>query len=538
MNESRITRWFCRGLTFSVFLATGASAQAQDCDNSPASLEGLPIVEISIDNRDIFDNSDPRENLWIHTTANRLHINTREQTIEDDLLFKVGDPYRKNLANETERLLRSRDYLHHVDITAEPICGEGVRVEVVTSDNWTLTPSISANRSGGETRTAIELEEANLFGFGTELKLISQSDEDRETNAIYFRDPNWIGDFKGLDIQLEDNSDGHRYYTSVSRPFVQEDSHYSWSANALSLERENPIYEAGIRVGEVGEKRENYSLSYGWSGGVIDQRVHRHRLGWVYDKTDYFTVSDPEIPVPEHRENSYPFYEYEYRKVQYTERINFLVMGVTEDIQLGTRFGFGFGWKDEAFDSSQPGPILSMDYDFGHFISSKTLAIFRLDLAHETNETIDDKGRFDGQTRFYHYLDQNNSYLFSARFQAALNPELFERIYVGGDSGLKGYPIRFQAGDRAVTLSVERRIYFNAYLWRLVKFGFAVFGEMGSAWDSEEDPVWLGDVGAGFRVVSTRQSNARVLHIDLAFPLSETSTIDSYQFYVRARAEF
>ena len=122
--------------------------------------------------------------------------------------------------------------------------------------------------------------------------------------------------------------------------------------------------------------------------------------------------------------------------------------------------------------------------------------------------------------------------------QAAQNPELFERIQLGGDTGLKGYPVRFQNGDRSITLSAERRVYFNLYLWRLVKFGFAVFAEAGTAWENGETPVWLGDVGAGFRLVSTRQSNAKVIHIDLAFPTSETSDIDDYQLYVEARAEF
>ena len=196
----------------------------------------------------------------------------------------------------------------------------------------------------------------------------------------------------------------------------------------LSLEKENPIFEAGSRVGEVGQETESYEFSYGWSKGLIDGVTHRHRLGFFSDNTDYFTVDDPSIELPEDTDNNYPFYEYRYSKVKFVERVNFRVMGVTEDVQLGTHYGFRLGWKNDTFDVSEPGTVLSMNYGFGGFISSKTLALVNLDLQHETNDTIDDTGLFDGQTRFYHYLDENNSYLFAGQIQAALNPELFERI--------------------------------------------------------------------------------------------------------------
>ena len=71
----------------------------------------------------------------------------------------------------------------------------------------------------------------------------------------------WLGDFKALDIELADNSDGYRYDVSLEKPFVQRNSHYAWAVQALSYERENPIYEAGERVGEVGEETESFAIS-------------------------------------------------------------------------------------------------------------------------------------------------------------------------------------------------------------------------------------------------------------------------------------
>ncbi len=521
-----------------VFLAVPEYLSAQECGDDGPTFEGMRIFEISIDNGDIFDREQEQQNLLIHRWANKLHIKTRRKTIEDQLLFELQDEYNEPLVKEAERLLRSRNYIHEAKITTEIVCGKGVRLTVATTDNWTLTPGITVSRSGGETRTAFEIEESNLMGLGSELKILSESDEDRDSAAIVFRDPNWFGDFKILKLEIADNSDGHLYQASLVRPFVQLDSNYAWLVKLSSLERENPIYEQGDVVGEVGEESESIQLAYGWSEGLVDNSVSRYSLGWIANKLRFTTVDDPSIELPESVDKYYPYFEYEFLQVKYAEKINFLVMGVTEDIKLGNSWKYRIGWKDDAYGPTQEGYIFAFEYNFGSFISTNTLALFDLRMEQESNSTIDDTGFLEVDGRLYNYRDENNSYLFGARLEAAQNPELFDRIEIGGDSGLKGYPVRFQNGNRALTLSAERRVYFNAYLWQLLKFGFAVFAEVGSAWDSGDNPVWLSDVGAGVRLVSTRQSNAKVLNIDIAFPLSERDQIDDYQLFIKAKSQF
>ncbi|MCP4285608.1 MAG: hypothetical protein GY792_14310 [Gammaproteobacteria bacterium] len=520
------------------FLAIPGHLWAQDCNSHEQSLEGLSIVEVTIDNGDIFDLEQEDQNLLIHRWANNLHIKTQKKTIGNQLLFNPEEGYSKRLIKETERLLRARDYIHDAKITAEEVCGEGVKLTVSTTDNWTLSPSISASHSGGETRTSFELEETNLLGLGTELKILSESDEERDSDAFVFRDSNWLGNFKILRLELADNNDGHLYKATLNRPFIKQDSNYAWSIRASSVEKENPVYEQGEEIGNVGEENELLRLSYGWSEGLVDGSVSRYRLGWLANRLRYQTVDNPNLELAEDVDKSYPFLEYEYLKLKYVEKINFRVMGITEDIKLGNSLITRIGWKDEAYQSTQEGYVFDFKYNFGSFITPHTLGIFDLWLNHESNKTIDDTGRFVMKGKLHNFRGTSNSYVFSSKLEAMQNPELFDRIEVGGDSGLKGYPVRFQNGDRALALSAERRAYFNVYLWQLVKFGFAVFGEAGSAWNSGDNPVWLSDVGVGLRLISTRQSSSKVLHIDIAYPLSENEEIDDYQFFVKAKSEF
>jgi len=529
----------CRAsILLCLLLAMAGPSRAQDCSSPAESMEGLPILEVAIENGDIFDLEREGQNLWIHRWANKLHINTRKEIIEEQLLFDPLDGYSQQLIDETERLLRSREYIHDATITAEEVCREGVKLAVKTTDNWTLTPGISLSRSGGETRTSFELQEANLLGLGTEIRVLTESDEERDSNAFIYRDQNWLGDFKSLNLEIADNSDGYVYQVDTIRPFVKLDSRYAYEARAYSVERENPIYEQGEEVARIGETNDSLLLSYGWSGGLVDGSVSRYRLGWFASKQRYSRVDDPNIELPQDVDKSYPFFEYEYLKVKYVEKVNFRVMGITEDIRLGSSLRARIGWKDEAYASTEEGHVLLFNYNFGSFITAQTLGLFDLGLFHESSDTIDDTGIIALRGQLYNFRGVNHSYVFSSRLEAVQNPELFERLEVGGDSGLKGYPIRFQNGDRAFTLSAERRVYFNVYLWQLLKFGLAVFAEAGSAWDSGENPVWLSDVGAGLRLVSTRQSSAKVLHMDVAFPLSEKDEIDDYQLYLKARTEF
>jgi outer membrane protein assembly factor BamA len=149
-----------------MLLAVPEYLWAQECNPDGEVVDGMRIVDISIDNENIFDLEQEQENLWIHRWANKLHIKTRKKIIEDQLLFELQDEYNQELVTETERLLRSRGYIHDAEVTAQEVCGEGVRLNVTTTDNWTLSPRISASKSGGETRTSIQIEESNLWAMG------------------------------------------------------------------------------------------------------------------------------------------------------------------------------------------------------------------------------------------------------------------------------------------------------------------------------------------------------------------------------------
>jgi len=76
----------------------------------------------------------------------------------------------------------------------------------------------------------------------------------------------------------------------------------------------------------------------------------------------------------------------------------------------------------------------------------------------------------------------------------------------------------------------------------LVRVGGAIFTDVGRTWGSgvvgNSDPGLLKDVGFGLRIGNTRSGLGNVLHIDLAFPVSDIAGIKRVQFLVQTMQSF
>ncbi len=86
--------------------------------------------------------------------------------------------------------------------------------------------------------------------------------------------------------------------------------------------------------------------------------------------------------------------------------------------------------------------------------------------------------------------------------------------------------------------TAEKRFHFDWYPLHLAKFGAAIFTDVGSAWGEGKDPELLADVGIGLRMIPTRTSITKAVHIDLAFPLNGDNDVDDYQLTVNTENSF
>ncbi|MBL4660872.1 MAG: hypothetical protein JKY19_10995 [Alcanivoracaceae bacterium] len=494
----------------------------------------LVIGEITLSVDNIFDLSKKEENKKFHRYANKWHMNTKEKTINRELLFEEGDKYDARLIKETERLIRAKAFIKEVDIYPVEICGNRVNVNVDTKDNWTLTPGISFGRTGGKSKYSFELQERNLFGQGKSLELKYRKDIDRVQRSIKYSDDNLFASRNHLDVIYENNSDGKLRFINLYRPFFSLDVEYSWGIEFLDHDLVNSLYERGEINDEIGQNRQLYSARFGKLVKRTKKVVHRYNIGLTADESRFFNSDKfPHTILPDFRSYQYPWISYEYFGENYIERTNFNSMGRQEDISLGHRFNAKIG---KSFSDS------SIHYDFsyakGFYDDGNNLILLDtyFNGIYQTRSLLN--SRLGGNLKWFHFQSHNKTFFSSVLIEKASNLFLENRQYLGSDTGLRGYPFRYLQGKNKFLITLEQRYFYNWYPLKTFQFASALFIDSGAAWDDSIDSNHVTNIGFGFRFVPTRTSSSKAIHVDLTMPLDERSDVGNWQIQLRTRKSF
>jgi hypothetical protein len=505
---------------------------------------GAVIGNVVLDKRNIFDLSDPKENKWLYRWANRLHIVTRESVVRNQVLFADGDAYSGRLLEETERILRSNRYIY--DARVEPTRYENgvVDVKVMTQDVWSLTPDVSFSRSGGENRTALGIEETNLLGRGQLVRLKWIDSVDRTSTQFDFEDRNLGSSWVSMFLRFAENSDGNTRIVSIVRPFHALDARWSGGGRMFIDDRRTALYRLGDETAEYRHQRDYATGFGGWSAGLRDGWVRRWTAGYVFDDNRFSEAVDPTLPavIPEDRKLLYPFLAMEILQDDFSTTSNTNQIGRTEDFFMGTRFSASVGWADESFGSDRDAFIVSATLNLG-FGSLEKTALLLTGMTNGRREGGNSKNASTSiRAGLYHRQSEKRLFFMELSGTAGHDLDLDNPVQLGGKSGLRGYPLRYQTGDSKALFSIEQRYFTDWYPWRLFRVGGAIFADVGRTWGEnpigEENFGWLKNVGFGFRFAPTRFSTNKVAHLDFAFPLDGDPSIDSVQILLEAKRSF
>ncbi len=536
----------CAPLALLLLIAPLSQGAAPDALPDDATLEasGARIGEIIIHAGDIFDLSQPGENRALFRLANRLHVNTREATLHADLLFSSGDLYSRRLLEETERNLRKRDYLREPRVRPLRHHDGLVDVEVFTHDVWTLQLSPSYSRSGGTNESSMDFEDANFLGRGKKIRFSYGSDVDRDLVSLSWLDPHVFGSRWQDELRWTDASDGHVYSAAVSRPFYALNVRHSYGLAALDSALTDTRYRLGDSYDDYDHERRDYRILAGWSTGLVSRIIRRVTLGWHFteDRFAASTGGSTLAPLPADRRLSYPYVQLDLIRDDFRTIRNFDLIDRTEDLQFGLSGGAMAGWAGTALGADRDAAIFAVSASYGEQLGERQQLFLSLSGSSrlEQGDSRDLRSAFTAAW----YLRTSPRTLLHAKaaVSSGSNLDLDHYYQLGGDNGLRGYPLRYQQGTGMALFKLEQRIYTDWTLWRLFDIGAAAFIDAGRTWGS--NPIgapqlgWLRDVGIGLRLGNSRSSLGNVIHIDLAAPLDGAGGIDRLQLLVGTEATF
>lgn len=511
---------------------------------SDAELEkrGASIGNIDIRVDDVFEQTQSLSAPY--RMVNGLHISTHSETVRQQLLFRSGEPFHRRVLDETARLLRHQRYFNEASVNVVRYNEDNtVDVEVRVHDVWTLSPGFSFGRKGGENKTRLEFEDTNFLGLGKQIAAERTNDVDRTAWRLTYVDPHLFGSWWTLSTAYSSMSDGTEQAIGLSRPFYALDSRWSANLGASDVDSAISRYSLGKRIERYEMQERQFDVGGGISSGLHDGWTVRYLGGFRYDERTFATrLNEPDVAIPDDRTVAYPWVGVEMLEDNFLSTRNLDQIGRTEDLHLGRSARFELGFAGTAFGSTRDAFILNGALQAGTDLGRERYLINGLGWHGRLEDGSLHDAVLDASSRFY--LRQSERRVFfasaSASITSRLDPE--NQLLLGGDNGLRGYPLRYQAGKSNALLTLEERFYSSWQPLKLFNVGAALFFDTGRAWGQDAYAAapagWLSDVGIGLRLGSARSGLGNVLHIDLAMPLNRSNDIDSLQLLIETKKSF
>jgi hypothetical protein len=490
-----------------------------------ARLEGATIRRVEVRSLDIFDPIPPGRFAAVYRTANRLHVRTRESTVRAQLLFGHGQIWTADHILESQRLLRTLEYLEP-DTIRSRLVGDSVDMLVVTHDTWTTHPELNLERAAERTYGSIGFTERNLLGLGVGLSFLIREEPTGRTRTA------GVGARRILGSQLEGRFEAGTGTGGVSNavwlrdPFLSLDDRRSWTASWWRASAEQQLLKSGAVVARFPFEFELHQAEYSFSTRFTDGLVRRYTLAVArHDRHYGATVPEPGASI------SFPGGEEELKlrsasaritfwKPNYIERRGIELFDPIEDFDVGSLVSMEGGFALRAFGSTADEGIAKLRLELGRETERFGFGFARGRVStrirggpRETLAGLD--------ARWIQQPAPDVAIVFAVHGDAADRAPREVQYVIGGLNGLRAYPVQALAGTQVWRFNGETRWVAARGLWDLVSVGGAVFGDAARAWGPGGDrEPWHHGAGFGLRLTFPHASLHQVVRMDVAFPLS------------------
>ena len=248
-------------------------------------------------------------------------------------------------------------------------------------------------------------------------------------------------------------------------------------------------------------QQRQFEIGGGFSEGLHDGWTTRYLGGIRYDAREFQALPGPAAGVHPAPIASSPIRGSAWKCIedQYVSTRNLDQIGRTEDLYLGLSARLEAGFAATAFGSTRDGLILNGKLQAGADLGHEQYLIHSLGFGTRVEGDALANASLDWASRYY--LRQSAHRVFFASVSGTVtshrDPE--EQLLLGGDNGLRGYPLRYQAGDASALVTLEQRFYTDWQPLKLFNVGAAVFFDAGRTWGHDRLRRCAGGLAQGRR---------------------------------------
>jgi hypothetical protein len=411
----------------------------------------------------------------LENVANHVHITTRHWIVNNRLLFKKNDTLNALTLSESERLLRSAEFISDARIYVTKIKNsDSVDVNVDVHDKWPITAPSFVSPQGGN----IRFRNQNLFGVGQQFEqYVGYKIPDVFDYSGYYRIANLDNTYISSQMAYKTNVDGTSVGLSFDRAYFSPLA--TW-AGGVFVNHDWGYYVYTDTVAQVDKKLTLNNLGYDlWAGKSFKLRKKKTLfdqstniiIGERYYSNTFLARPSFEIDTARYNSNTSAFVGNIGFSIQQYYKDKFIYrFGSNEDVPEGLIVQMTYGASKKEFNAIKYYTGFEIarakKFNFGYLTSTFAYGIY-------FNEFI----KNDITTKFNLYYLANLVKKGQWYFREFLNYTV-----VHGENKVAGETVTFKTdemyGFNSTTLSGNSKMVLNfetvAYApYNLIGFRFA-----------------------------------------------------------------
>lgn len=412
-------------------------------------------------------------------TGNELHIRTNNITIRNLLLIRKNRPFNSLLVKESERLIRSQEYVHDVFFYVGSAGGkpDSVDIFIREMDKWSLIPEGSVSTSG----FSIGITDKNFLGSGHEFK----NDFTRSINTgisafstSYFI-PNILNTY--INTTLHYGVDGYNNFNkslSVDRPFFSPLAKWAGGVSFASEVKKDSLKDINLVYAPVTLKfrTQDYWIGHAYRifrGSSDKESITNLILALRYLRIRYSDrPSDFNDPLHIYSSENFYLTSIGISTRKYVQDKYIFKYGVIEDVPVGKVYQLTGGYQ---FRNNSWRPYLGIRYSFGDYYQWGYLSP-SFEYGTFFHASRPEQGVFTAEVNYFTGLFNIGKWklrqFVKPQLAIGLNRFAYDSLTLNDGYGLDGFNSSALSGTKRLVLTFQTQTYSP---WNLIGFHFGPF---------------------------------------------------------------